>query len=54
MLTLRIPSDDLDPVVDQLRTLGEVDHYATDSVDVSNEVTDLASRISTLRASSPR
>ena len=54
MLTLRIPSDDLDPVVDQLRTLGEVDHYDTDSIDVSNEVTDLAARISTLRASTER
>lgn len=54
MLTLRIPSDDLDPVVDQLRTLGEVDHYTTESVNVSNEVTDLASRISTLRASTAR
>lgn len=54
VLTLRIPSDDLDPVVDELRELGEVDHYSTDSIDVSNQMTDLAARISTLRASTER
>jgi hypothetical protein len=53
-LTLRIPSDDLDAVVDDLRELGTVDRFSTDSYDVTNEVTDLEAKISTLRASTAR
>jgi len=53
-LTLRIPSSRLDAVVDDLRELGTVDQYSTDSYDVTTEVTDLESRISTLRASTKR
>lgn len=54
VLTLRVPAARLDSVVDSLRALGEVDEYATNSYDVTNEVTDLESRISTLRESTAR
>jgi len=53
-LTLRIPQDGLDAVVDDLRTLGTVDQFTTDSYDVTVEVTDLDAQISTLRASTAR
>ncbi len=53
-LTLRIPADRLDAVVDDLRELGTVDQFSTNSYDVTNEVTDLAAKISTLRASTAR
>lgn len=53
-LTLRVPSDDLDAVVDDLRELGTVDQFTTDSYDVTTEVTDLKAKISTLRASTKR
>ncbi|NYI42435.1 DUF4349 domain-containing protein [Demequina lutea] len=53
-LTLRIPADDLDKVVDDLRALGTVDSYATQARDVTTEVTDLDAKISTLRASTDR
>lgn len=53
-LTLRIPADELDEVVDDLRELGTVDHFATNSRDVTTEVTDLEAKISTLRDSTSR
>ena len=53
-LTLRIPTNELDTTVDELRDLGTVDEYTTDSYDVTNEVTDLEARISTLKASTAR
>lgn len=53
-LTLRIPADDLDSVVEDLRELGTVDEFSTDSADVTREVTDVEARISTLRASTGR
>ena len=53
-LTLRIPGDRLDGVVNDLRALGTVDHFATEARDVSTEVTDLDAKISTLRASTDR
>lgn len=53
-LTLRIPTERLDNVVDDLRDLGAVDEYSTDSYDVTNEVTDLEAKISTLRSSTQR
>ncbi len=53
-LTLRIPAPALDAVVDDLRTLGSVDEFSTDSADVTDEVRDLDARISTLRASTER
>lgn len=53
-LTLRIPASDLDAVVDDIGKLGDVDDYRTHSFDVTNEVTDLEARISTLQASTAR
>ncbi|WP_297084043.1 DUF4349 domain-containing protein [uncultured Demequina sp.] len=53
-LTLRIPADALDRVVDDLRDLGDVNEYSTSSYDVTREVTDLDAQISTLRASTQR
>ncbi|WP_062131207.1 DUF4349 domain-containing protein [Demequina aestuarii] len=53
-LLLRIPQDSLEAVVDDLRALGTVDQFATESRDVTTEVTDLDARISTLRASTDR
>lgn len=53
-LTLRIPSAQLDQVVDDLRELGTVDEFSTDTTDVTVEVTDLEASISTLRASTQR
>jgi len=53
-LRLRIPSDELDAVVDDLRELGIVDYFSTDSYDVTTEVTDLEIEISTLRTSIAR
>lgn len=53
-LTMRIPENRLDNVVDDLRELGTVDHYTTEGRDVTTEVTDLAARISTLRESTER
>jgi hypothetical protein len=53
-LTLRIPSNHLDAVVGDLRKLGTVDQFNTDSYDVTTEVTDLEAQISTLRASTAR
>ncbi|MFW7414680.1 DUF4349 domain-containing protein, partial [Demequina sp. SO4-18] len=53
-LTLRIPDDSLDAVVDDLRALGTVDEFSTQSRDVTTEVTDLDTRISTLRDSTAR
>jgi hypothetical protein len=53
-LTLRIPSDALDATVADLRELGTVDQFGTDSYDVTTEVTDLDAQISTLTASTER
>ena len=53
-LTLRIPADSLDKVVNDLRALGKVDSFATQARDVTTEVTDLDAKISTLRASTDR
>ena len=53
-LTLRIPADRLDAVVEDLRALGTVDQLATTASDVTNTVTDLDAHISTLRASTTR
>ncbi|WP_062209724.1 DUF4349 domain-containing protein [Demequina oxidasica] len=53
-LTMRIPSDKLDTVVDDLRDLGTVDEFSTQSSDVTTQVTDLEAQISTLRASTAR
>ena len=53
-LTLRIPAQALEDVVDQLRDIGTVDEFTTQSADVTREVADLDAQISTLRASTAR
>lgn len=53
-LTLRIPASELDGAVEDLRELGTVDEYSTESADVTREVTDLEAQISTLEASTAR
>ncbi|MGC4176112.1 DUF4349 domain-containing protein [Demequina sp.] len=53
-LVLRIPASKLDAVVEQLRSLGTVDQFETTASDVTNKVTDLDAKISTLRASTLR
>ena len=53
-LTMRIPTRGLDSVVEDLRALGTVDEFSTDSADVTREVQDLDAKISTLRASTDR
>lgn len=53
-LTMRIPVDKLDAVVEQLRDFGTIDEYSSSGIDVTNEVQDLEARISTLRASTLR
>jgi hypothetical protein len=53
-LTLRIPTNRLEAVIEDLRELGTVDELTTTASDVTNQVTDLDARISTLRASTER
>ena len=53
-LVMRIPARGLDPVVQDLRALGTVDEFSTNSADVTREVQDLEAKISTLRASTAR
>jgi hypothetical protein len=53
-LTLRIPTNRLDAVIAEVGALGTVDELATTASDVTDEVTDLDARISTLRASTQR
>lgn len=53
-LTLRIPSDRFDQVLDELSDLGEVVSRAQRAEDVTEQVVDLDSRIATQRASVER
>ncbi|MEO5533880.1 MAG: DUF4349 domain-containing protein [Pseudolysinimonas sp.] len=46
-LTLRIPADKLQSVIDQLSALGRADEITTSSTDVTLQVADLDSRIAT-------
>ena len=50
-LTLRVPSDQLDAVVDSLSALGTVDSLSRSSSDVTMTLTDLNARIASLTAS---
>jgi hypothetical protein len=54
MFTLRVPATALSGALDALRELGEVEHVATTSSDVTREVQDLDARIDALRASHDR
>lgn len=53
-LTLRIPADELDGVVDELRELGRVDQITTNASDVTTQQQDLDARIEALTASVDR
>lgn len=48
-LTLRIPADKLQPVLDDLAALGRADEISTSTSDVTVQVADLDSRIATQR-----
>ncbi|WP_344314230.1 DUF4349 domain-containing protein [Agromyces allii] len=50
-LTLRIPADRLDPVLGELRELGDVTSVTMDATDVSQQHDDLDARISALETS---
>jgi hypothetical protein len=53
-LTLRIPSDELDAVVDELRALGDVNSVTMNATDVTQQRQDLDARIAALTASTDR
>jgi Domain of unknown function (DUF4349) len=53
-LTLRIPADELDAVVDELRALGTVTSVSMDATDVTQQRQDLDGRIEALTASVDR
>lgn len=53
-LTLRIPSDDLTEVLDELKALGDVQEVSLAASDVTLQVQDLDARISAMRASIER
>jgi hypothetical protein len=50
-LVLRIPADELDGVIDDLRALGEVNSVRLDATDVTQQQQDLDARITALTAS---
>lgn len=49
-ITLRVPAERFDDVVDQVRELGDVDSSSTSAQDVTGEVTDLTARLKALTA----
>lgn len=53
-LVVRIPADDFDPVLAELRELGEVDSVQLDASDVTQQREDLDARIGALQASVDR
>ena len=53
-LTLRIPSDDLDPFLAELRELGTVNSVSMNASDVTQQRNDLEGRIDALTASTDR
>lgn len=53
-LVLRIPADELDPVVAELRELGDVNSVSLNASDVTQQRQDLDARITALRASVDR
>ncbi|WP_138843908.1 DUF4349 domain-containing protein [Rhodococcus pyridinivorans] len=54
VLTVRVPADRLDEVVDEIRTLGRVTSLSTTRDDVTMQYTDLEARVGALRASVDR
>jgi hypothetical protein len=53
-LTLRVPSEALDAVVDELKSLGELQDLSLTSSDVTTQVQDVDARVATLRATIER
>lgn len=53
-LILRIPADDLQPTIDELEALGELEELSLSASDVTREVQDLDARITALDASLTR
>jgi len=53
-LAMRIPADRLEPVVAELRELGEVDHVTTTSTDVTDAVRDIDARLGALESTLER
>lgn len=53
-LVLRIPSEVLQPTIDELKTLGELEELSLSASDVTREVQDLDARIGALEASLDR
>ncbi|PSL03750.1 uncharacterized protein DUF4349 [Haloactinopolyspora alba] len=53
-LTLRVPADDLDAALERLTELGEVTHRTRSAEDVTQEVVDTESRVTSQRASIER
>lgn len=50
-LTIRVPADDYEALIDELRTIGTVEYVSTDVEDVTMETVDLEARIASLEAS---
>ena len=50
-LTLRIPADNLDDALTEIKAVGDLRHASLNSTDVTDQVTDLDARITALRAS---
>lgn len=53
-LTLRIPVDNVDTVIDKLKKLGKVEQVSTSSVDVTGQVQDIDARVEALQTSVDR
>lgn len=54
MMTISVPSEELDPTLDRLGEIGEVRSRSSESVDVKDEYVDVEARIKTLTASIER
>lgn len=50
-LTVRVPADDYEALIEQLRDVGSVEYVTTDVQDVTMETVDLEARIASLEAS---
>lgn len=54
MLTLRIPADNLDDALEEIKAIGDLQHASLNATDVTDQVTDLDARITALSASVDR
>ena len=53
-ITIMVPSNQLDTALDRLASFGTVEHRMVNSVDVTEEVIDIDSRVKTMRESISR